>query len=444
MRGYFPHASHSVPVCRTRAGAPGHMPTIKIAAHSRTHTMKSIFTGLAAILLAGLPPLTAQPSEILTYESIPMRIRNGNAELAAARHRIGEALGRLKQAGRLSNPILETGLSHNVRGEEGGLEIGISQKFPLTNRLALENEIGLAEVEAAEAEVKDMERLLAAEARAEFVKTIAVRERRALLARQKSFADELASFVADASGRGELSTLDAAQARLAALRLTAEERTIEAEETAALGKLRPLVGIAAGIPVSLSGKVPAVGLPAVAEVARPDLAAKKTALKAAGTGIALEQARRRDDIEASVFAAGERTRDAPDGLDNEGIIGLKLSIPLPFWNDNQGAIDEATARRERKREEVNALVREIDHASDTARTEMRQWAALVSDIENTLIPIANEQTKLLEDAYRKGQGDLLAVLRSREQSLELLASRIAATREFRLARIRYQAATGQP
>jgi outer membrane protein, heavy metal efflux system len=406
--------------------------------------MKFPYPAVMAMLLSGLPPLAAQPAEILTYESIPGRICYGNSELVAARHRIGEALGRLKQSGRLSNPTLETGISHNIQSAEGGLEIGVSQKFPLTNRLALEKEIGMAEVEAAEAEVKDVARLLAAEARAEFVKTVAVRERQALQSRQKGLAEELACFVSDAAGRGEISPLDAAQARLAALRLTTESRSLKAEETASLGRLRLLVGIAPGALVSLSGKIPPVDLPEIAAVTRPDLEARKAEFKAAGTGITLEQARRRDDIAASVFAAGERTEDAPERLENEGIIGVKLSIPLPFWNDNQGAIDEATARRERKREEVNALVREISHTTETARTEMRQWASLVSEIENTLIPLAKEQTDLLEVAYRKGQGDLQAVLGSRDQTLELLASKIDATREFRLARIRYQAATGQP
>jgi outer membrane protein, heavy metal efflux system len=404
--------------------------------------MKFPYSAVIAVFFPFTLPLAAEPAEILTYESIPARIRNGNPELAAARHRIGEALGRLKQTGRLSNPTLETGLSHNIQNAEGGLEIGISQKFPLTNRLALEKEIGMAEVEAAEAEVKDVERLLTAEARTEFVKATAVRDRRGLLAKQKEFADELAGFVVDASGRGELSTLDAAQARLAALRLRTEELSLEAEETASLGKLRPLVGIAVGAPVELSGKVPGISLPAANSPNRPDLDAMKAGLKAAGSGIALEQARRRDDIEASVFAAGERTMDAPDGLDNEGIIGIKLSIPLPFWNDNQGAVDEATARHGRKREEINALVREIHHSGESAREEMRRWAALIAEIDDTLLPLAKEQTDLLDAAYRNGQGDLQAVLRSRDQSLELLASRIDATREFRLARIRYEAATG--
>ena len=84
----------------------------------------------------------------------------------------------------------------------------------------------------------------------------------------------------------------------------------------------------------------------------------------------------------------------------------------------------------------------IRHESQTALTEMRQWADLISDLENKLLPLAKEQTELLDNAYRQGQGDLQAVLSSREQTLELLASKIDAMREFRLARIRYEAALG--
>lgn len=382
--------------------------------------------------------LVAEPVEILTYESIPSRIRHGNPTLAAARFRINEAIGRMNQSGRLSNPSFNTGVDHNIRSAEGKIEIGISQKFPVTNRLALERKVSLAEVDAAEQEVCDVERLLVAEARAEFVKTLSIRERRNLLSKQKSLAGELAEFISSASQRGEISSLDAAQARLAALRLTTEERRLDAEETATLGKLRPLVGITAEAGVQLSGNAPPLSLPATGFVSRPDLAAAKIEVRAANSGIALEQARRRDDIEASVFAAGERTEDAPDGLENEGLIGFKFSLPLPFWNTNQGNIDAATAKRDRKQMEVEALATEIHHESNTALTEMRQWSALISELDKTLLPLANEQTTLLEDAYKKGQGELQSVLTSREQTLELLASRLDATREFQLARIRYQ------
>ncbi|MFD2256522.1 TolC family protein [Luteolibacter algae] len=402
----------------------------------------SIFTTLICLSASGL--LQAEPVEILSFESIPGRIRHSNPTLSAARFRINEALGKLKQSGRLSNPSLETGLDHNVRSAEGRVEIGISQKFPLTNRLALEKEISLAEVDAAEAEVRNVERLLIAQAREEFIKALSIRERMKLLEKQRSLASELASFISDASERGEISTLDAAQARLAALRLTTEERRLEAEEIAVLGILRPLVGIDATAKIKLSGSPPPIALPANAVQKRPDLAAARHGLIAAGNEIALEQAKRRDDLEATIFAAGERTEDAPDGLENEGIIGFKLSIPLPFWNDNQGNIDAATARRDRKAQELNALLRDIHHEAQSQLAMMKQWQTLIDELDDQLLPMAEEQTSLLEEAYRQGQGDLQSVLASREQILELLASRLDATREFQLARIRYQTALGKP
>jgi len=398
---------------------------------------------LAACLLTTDPAL-AEPVEILSYESIESRIRSGNPTLAAARFRINEALGRMKQSGRLSNPSFDTGLDHNIQSAEGKIEIGLTQKFPVTNRLALEKEITLAAVETAEQEVRDVERLLVAEARGEFVRILSIRERKELLIKQKDLSNELADFISGAAERGELSSLDAARARLSVLTLTTQERRLQAEESEALGRLRPLVGIAADAGVKLSGNAPAITVPSADSVKRPDLNAALIDLRAAGTGIALEQARRRDDVEASIFAAGERVEDAPDGLENEGIIGFKLSIPLPFWNDNQGNIDAATAIRDRKEKEVEALQLEIRHESATAVAEMRQWGALISDLNDNLLPLAKEQTDLLEKAYLQGQGDLQAVLTSREQTLELYGSRLDAMREFQLARIRYQTAVGKP
>lgn len=404
--------------------------------------MKYLITASALFSLLAPQTLLAESSEILSYESISSRVRNNNPELAAARFRIDEAVGLASQTGRLSNPTFDAGLDHNIKSAEGSIEFGFSQKFPLTNRLALEKQIGFAEIQAAEAELKNVERLLVAEARQEFVKAISIHDRKELLKQQKQLASELADFISSASERGEISSLDAAQARLAALRHTTEGLKLETEETATLGKLKPIVGLAPETTVVLSGKAPPVSLPSTTGFDRPDLLAAKKKLEAANTGIALEQARRKDDLQASVFAAGARSEDVPDGLQNEGIIGFKLSIPLPFWNDNQGNIDAATARRNRQEQEIKALSRDIQHQAHTAMTEMRQWAALSAEIDTKLLPLAKQQTSLLEDAYRTGQGGLQAVLDSREQTLELMAAKLDATREFQLARIRHQAASG--
>ncbi|MGL5020239.1 MAG: hypothetical protein ACRDBP_19035, partial [Luteolibacter sp.] len=91
-------------------------------------------------------PLRAEPSVVVSLASIGHRIRAQNPDLAAARLRIQEALGRANHAGRLANPELETGVEHNPNFREGRFEIGFIQRFPITGRLRLEKEISLTEL----------------------------------------------------------------------------------------------------------------------------------------------------------------------------------------------------------------------------------------------------------------------------------------------------------
>ncbi len=394
---------------------------------------------LAGLLLIVPLPLSAESAEILTYASLPGRIRAANPDLAAARLRIREAIGRMKQSGRLENPQLETEFEHDRRFREGRLEIGISQRFPVTDRLRLEKQVTLAAVETAEAEVLDVERRLVASARGAFVRVLAIRQRRELLKEQETLAEQLAGFIAAAAEKGEGSPLDAGQARLEAARLATESRRLDAEEAAAAGELKPLLGLPPSAGLHLSGKLGDAILPAGGKaIRRPDLDAARLDAQAAAGDIAVERARSREDMEAGFFLAAERSEDTA------AIAGIRLKIPLPFWNRNEGAIEEAAARRERKEKEASALAANIRHEAAAAFAEMRQWAAMIAELSDKLLPLAKDQAARTEAAWREGQGELQTVLRAREQSLELAASRLDALREFHLARVRYEAAIGQP
>jgi len=80
---------------------------------------------------------------------------------------------------------------------------------------------------------------------------------------------------------------------------------------------------------------------------RPDPQGAKLDALAAAQGVALEQARRYGDVEGGFFAAAERTEDAPESFENEALLGLRFKIALPFWNKNEGAIQEAQAKQTR-------------------------------------------------------------------------------------------------
>ena len=69
---------------------------------------------------------------------------------------------------------------------------------------------------------------------------------------------------------------------------------------------------------------------------------------------------------------------------------------------------------------------------------------MIAEINDTLLPLADEQSAFAETTYRNGQGEIQSVLRSREKRLQLAAARLDALREFHLARVRHETALGKP
>ena len=405
---------------------------------------KIIFAVMAYAIT--IHPACADASVDVTLANVADRIRSHNPELAAARWRIREAEGRMNQSGRLSNPDLETSFESNSRMREGKLEVGLSQRFPVTNRLQLEKDVSLTELKASESEVREVERQIISKAREAVVKVLANRQRRELLREQIGVSKEFADFLSGIAAKGEGSALDAGQAKLEATSLATEIRQLDASETALVGELKPLLGMRPGESLNVSGSLPNPTVPSgAADLAwRPDYQVAKLNAQAAAQGVALEQARRYDDVEGGFFAAAERTEDAPEGYENEAIIGLRFKIALPFWNKNEGAIQEAEAKKERTEKETIALKRGILLEAEAAHAEMTEWARLMDEIDGTLLPLADEQGKLAEDAFRNGQGEIQSVLRSREKRLQLSAAKLDALREFHLARVRHEAALGKP
>ena len=398
-----------------------------------------ISSSLALVIISTSQALT------LPMSGVAGRVAERNPSLAAARVRIEEARGRLLGAGRLANPEAGAEIKHDHRHREGALGISLDQKFPLTNRLRLEKELSQKEVEAAELEVRAEERRLAAQARAAAVRLKVLDEQQALRARQAELAKELAESVAKFAERGEVSALDAGQARLDGLRVSLESSQIETERAALLGELKPLLGIAPEDTLVLTGGLPEIGAaPKGGDwTQRADFQLARKNEEAAAAGIGVAKARKWEDASAGVFFEGERMEDAPDGLDHTPFIGLRFSLPLPFWNKNEGEIAERSAAARRAELETKAVASRIAHEAAAALAEMEAIAKLARETTEKLLPLVAEQAEKLEAAYQKGQSDMITLLRIREQRLQIETSALDAKRDWNLARIRFEAATGR-
>ncbi len=401
------------------------------------HTRLFIIACVLQCLPAPLYALT------IDLDGTPARVRTSNPSLKAARLAIAEADGRLLGAGRLENPVLSLETQGESGLSPGSTGLGLDQTFPLTNRLKLEKQLSAQMVRAAELEVRNAERQLIAEAQALVVKLIAIDQQRALRQRQAGIAKELADFAKDRSAKGELSPLDAAQALVDAQRALLAGKTLETERVSVMGEAKRVLGVAANESLAVTGSLPPLSVP-VGEnwQQRPDFQASLLKEEAAQTDIDIARSKKWEDASAGIFGAREHEGVPGGGDDHSGYVGFRFSMPLPLRRRNEGEVAEKSASAERAVLESDALASAITNEATTAREEMAAHAELVAEMRNTLLPAIREQSGRLEEAYKIGEADLLSVLRAREQQLALEAAVLDASRDFHLARVRYEAAIG--
>ncbi|MGJ8697314.1 MAG: TolC family protein [Verrucomicrobiaceae bacterium] len=381
----------------------------------------------------------------LTFDNLPAKVRARNPQLAAARNLIAEANGHLIQAGVKSNPELEMEFEADRRFRDLMLTVGVSQRFPRTNRLLLEKRTSQILVQAAAAEIRDVERQLIGEARLAFTNLVALRSEQDLIKAQEEKSRQLARFITDASVRGEASSLEAGTALLEATRLANRARQVAIRHDLALAKLKPLLGLRPTDTLTTDASLPPTTLPPmlVGSANRPDLEAARLRAQSAASATELERSRKLDDIEAGVFAGLGRAEDAPNGLESEQIIGFRVKIPFATNNQNTGNILAAEARHQRLTAEARALTLGIRAEAAAYYQEMAQWSALALQIETKLIPLADSQINLTKASYERGEAPLQDVLRAQEQRLSLKTSHLEAVRDFHLAHANYLTAIAQ-
>ena len=398
--------------------------------------------------LAGL--LAAASASAATYQQslarVADQVRQQNPSLVTARLRLREAEARSQQAGLLDNPQLQTGLSSRPSGKEVAFEAAFMHSFPVTSRLRLEKQVSRQQIAVAEAEIADVERRFLAEARTLATKALALRQERRIRERQVEVATKLADFIEDAVSKGEGSPLDAGQARLEAEQLAQQLAHYDLEIHELLHELRPLLGMGVGEEPELEGAFPTIfDVPSETHnpERRPDFQVLLRSLELAGGQLDLERARSRQDWTAGLFTEVSREEDQPIGIETEQRVGFRVTIPLGWRNRNEGNIEAARLAQDRLKVEMVALARAIGISVEAAVHEMESFAAIHQKVQSQLLPLAQVQLERAESAYRNGQANLEQVLRARDQQIKLEVSQLHAARDFHLARLRYEAATGE-
>ena len=382
-----------------------------------------------------------------TLESAVQHALSHNPELAAARFSIAEAEGRSLQSGRRANPELESEIRPNVQGREISYGVEFMQKFPLTNRLRLEKAVSAAGVTLAEAEVRAAELKLATAVRTVGVKWLSLDGSKSLKEKMIANSRDLAASAAKIAAQAEGSGLEVTQFELEAQQLALDLLQLDAARAALEGEARPLLGVPGTESVEFTGSLPepAEAGDASANVSdRADYQAALARLEAARQNVALSKANKWEDAGIGLSASVDRAEDAPDGLQTDGFIGIKFSLPLPFWNKNEGRIKEAEATVSRTELEAVAVAAQARAEASAARGEMKAALRIVQETNGKLLPKAREIEEKIAAFYKQAQPgtQLTDVLRSREKRLAMEQASLDALRTYHLARIRFNAALG--
>lgn len=383
----------------------------------------------------------------MTAEDLVRYALAHNGELLAARQLIAEAQGRLRQAGLKANPMLETSGKQAVTTMDNNQMFSVELPLELGGRRQARVLVGQCEVELREAEVRDFERKLAAEARLKYAAAIA-------MARNLKLTDELLESTRNSHQlvqarveHGKSAALEKSEVWVELNRADATRLNVESKAEIALLELKKVVGMPPEEPLQLRGDFAALQpVPAAAELlkqalaTRPDLAALRAAERLAAAQ--LEQARREGRIDASVFAGYERMANGYDvlGFNEAGrmvpvnavfhyaTFGVRFT--LPTRNKNQGMIEAAVAAAEaakHKREFVELVVRN-EVAAVTTRLEKAR-AVLAVYRERVLTP-AQQNLDIVQKTYTLGYKTALDYLAEQRRYIEVETDYTGALQEY--------------
>lgn len=378
--------------------------------------------------------LRAEQSPPLTADSAVAMAIKGNKDLSAARFLMQEAEGRARGTGNLPNPELETEVAGG-QDLEGRVIAGIMQRFPLTGRLRLERQLSDLDMQMARLEVREKEWLLTLAVRKAFYELAAAREAVAISNRQAEWADAFTKSVAEGVDTGFRSKLDLQEAMLSASNLHAKADSLRVLEMESSARLNEWHGLPADAVVILSQNL---SLPKSVPSPKPagkraDLELAEMAVQTGETNISLSKATRWDDVGVGLFVEGERFRDDPTGIEPEALAGVKLTIPLPLWQNGSGRVAEKEAARQRLSARLDSLRFAVQNQVLTTYRVMSLRFRSASQFGEKVLSTANGHIRDCEAAYARGEVDLQAVFRARDRLAEVELSDLEARKAYFLA-----------
>lgn len=350
--------------------------------------------------------LLLQQTDTLTLEQALTRSRLERATVAAAAARVEAARSAVRTAGAIPNPTVS--YSHSESAPRYHLLVDQSLEWLLRrgrDREAAQFGVGSALADST---------LTVAEQDRE-VRTTYYAARAALIAEslsvaQTALSDSVARISAARLRAGDISLLEAEQARAEAARSRQNLSSMREAARVALSDLGRAVGLDPAIPpVPVSRLDTSLDSSSVATVALEHLPAVQAAVADSGSAAARARSASIAEIPLPTLQSGAEWEDPTEP--NAGALAVfGLSMPIPLWQHGAGATAEARARAS----EAAARLREVRLTAaqqvEATRIHLVESGLRARFARDTLLPVSSALRERALRAYQAGETGILPVL----------------------------------
>lgn len=379
----------------------------------------------------------------LTLEEVTARALAGHPTLQAASAEAAAREAVALQAGLRPNP--EVSLEVEELGAAGGgdaLEttLALEQTLELGGKRAKRRHAAARGADLARWHHASARQDLLAEVHTAFFEALAAQERLAQAEVLADLAERSFRIVQERVDAGKVSPIEKIQARVALASAQVDLRRARSRWDGARRRLAALWGGTRGEVGALTGSLAAAPLPPEAELeallpGNPDLARWETEI--AHKKAELEAAR---SLAVPDLTLSGGVRSIGGGDEVAGLVGV--SLPLPLFDRNQGAVAEARAGLDRARAEARGALLQVRaelaaayQEAETAQTEARSLA-------EEILPDAEAAFEAVREGYRLGKFDLQRFLDVQRSVVEARTQLLDALETYHLARIRLARLTG--
>lgn len=383
-------------------------------------------------------PRIEEPTGVVTLRHALSLALTNNPELAAFAWEVRASEARTLQAGLLANPAVK--VEANELGspgggssiEPGGTTLVLSQLVELGGKRAKRKVMTRLEGTLATWEYENRRLEVFAETTKAFVDVLATQKRVVLTERTFRVVERTLVLVGGRVKSRKAPALEKRKAQVAfSTRRIALERA-RRELRASRRLLAAKWGSTAPAFTRVEGEFESIReIPALDQVLAlasrsPDMARWRTEIELSQAAVELEKAGRVPDVTVS---AGVQQSSETD--DQTFIVGL--SVPLPFFNRNQGGVAEARHKRSKAIEKGRATdvrVRTaLSHVHETLSSSYSEAVALKDEV----LPAAQQAFDDARRACRQGKLEYLGVLDAQRTLLEARAQQIDALASYHKA-----------